>query len=98
MSAPRRTCLGCRAVKSQGELWRLAVARKDGVPTVVWDRRRALGGRGAWLCRGSQACLDQAVKKNAFGRAFRAGALDLREIIGYNSEIQSDRRNRDGQK
>jgi predicted RNA-binding protein YlxR (DUF448 family) len=28
-------------------------------------------GRGAWLCRGSAGCVDRAVKRNAFDRAFR---------------------------
>ena len=32
---------------------------------------RTLSGRGAWLCRGSAACLDMAVRRKAFGRALR---------------------------
>jgi len=28
-------------------------------------------GRGAWLCRDSPGCFDQAVKRRAFYRAFR---------------------------
>jgi len=33
---------------------------------------RTLPGRGAWVCRGSQACLELARKRRAFERAFRA--------------------------
>lgn len=33
---------------------------------------RTLPGRGAWLCDGSQACLDLAVRRRAFTRALRA--------------------------
>jgi predicted RNA-binding protein YlxR (DUF448 family) len=32
----------------------------------------ALGGRGAWLCRGSEPCLVEAVRRDAFTRALRA--------------------------
>jgi len=28
-------------------------------------------GRGAWLCRGSQECLERAVRGKAFDRALR---------------------------
>jgi predicted RNA-binding protein YlxR (DUF448 family) len=33
---------------------------------------RLLEGRGAWLCQESPDCLDLAVKRQAFSRAFRA--------------------------
>jgi predicted RNA-binding protein YlxR (DUF448 family) len=29
-------------------------------------------GRGAWLCRGSEACLQEAARRHGFDRAFRA--------------------------
>jgi predicted RNA-binding protein YlxR (DUF448 family) len=32
---------------------------------------RTLAGRGAWLCAGSVACFDLAVRRNGFGRALR---------------------------
>jgi predicted RNA-binding protein YlxR (DUF448 family) len=28
-------------------------------------------GRGAWLCRSSAACVDRAIERRAFNRAFR---------------------------
>ncbi|MDL2259646.1 YlxR family protein [Deltaproteobacteria bacterium OttesenSCG-928-K17] len=69
---PERTCLGCRLKKAQSELWRLALARGEGNGlTVVWDKNRVLGGRGAWLCRDKPECLELADKKNAFRRAFK---------------------------
>ena len=33
---------------------------------------RALPGRGAWLCRGSPACLERAARRGALERALRA--------------------------
>jgi predicted RNA-binding protein YlxR (DUF448 family) len=43
----------------------------------------ALGskGRGAWLCRDSPGCLDQAVRRKAFDRALR-GPVDRRHVDG----------------
>ena len=32
---------------------------------------RSRPGRGAWLCAGSPACLEQAAGRRAFDRAFR---------------------------
>ena len=32
---------------------------------------RTLPGRGAWLCRGTLACFDTAVRRHAFERALR---------------------------
>ncbi len=77
----QRTCIGCRARRGQNEMTRLALARTEGGARVEWDPRRRLGGRGAWLCRGSRACLASALKKKAFGRAFKVtGTLDLKEV------------------
>ncbi len=44
------------------------VRRPDG--TLAVDRYGP--GRGAWLCDGSVACLDDAVARRRFDRAFRA--------------------------
>jgi len=32
---------------------------------------RTLRGRGAWVCQGSAACVEAAVRRRAFGRALR---------------------------
>ena len=44
------------------------------------DRHGA--GRGAWLCRDSPDCLDDAVRRHGFERAFRTaiGADDLERL------------------
>jgi predicted RNA-binding protein YlxR (DUF448 family) len=41
-------------------------------------------GRGAWLCAGSPACFDKAVRRKALGRALRAEVLpdQLAEVRG----------------
>ncbi len=33
---------------------------------------RSLPGRGAWLCKGSPACLERATRRGAFERALRS--------------------------
>ena len=37
---------------------------------------RTLPGRGAWLCADTPSCLDLALRRKAFGRAFRAPISD----------------------
>ena len=72
-AGPVRSCIGCGARRIQAELTRLAVGSEG---AVVVDWRRQLPGRGAWLC--GVGCLAAAVKRKAFGRAFRgrAGPVD----------------------
>lgn len=74
--APRtsmRTCIGCRETAERTHLLRLVVREVDGRPTVVPDPRRRMPGRGAHL-HPDPACLQLAVRRKAFGRAFRAAA------------------------
>ncbi|MGH9246711.1 MAG: YlxR family protein [Acidimicrobiales bacterium] len=66
-AAPIRTCIGCRRRAPQTELVRVARI-DDGTLTIG----RTLSGRGAWLCPRSSACFEQAVRRGAFARAFRA--------------------------
>ena len=70
---PIRSCVGCGARKAQAELTRVAL---DPQGEVVVDRERRLPGRGAYLC--GAGCLTAALKRKAFGRAFRgkAGKVD----------------------
>ena len=63
---PERTCIGCRRKAGQAGLARVA-CRPDGSLAVG----RSAPGRGAWLCTGSAACFDAAVRRRAFGRALR---------------------------
>ena len=65
--APTRTCVGCRSARPADQLVRV-VRRPDG--SLAVDRHGP--GRGAWLCRGSLGCLDDAVRRHGFDRAFAA--------------------------
>ena len=50
------------------------------------DRHGA--GRGAWLCRDSPGCLDDAVRRHGFERAFAASidAGDLQQLRAHLGE------------
>ncbi|WP_369407278.1 YlxR family protein [Janibacter corallicola] len=48
----------------------VAVTDAGGTTTVHPDPRRRVPGRGAWL-HPDTACLDLAVRRRAFSRAFR---------------------------
>ncbi|WP_316529203.1 YlxR family protein [Kitasatospora brasiliensis] len=78
---PERTCVGCRKRAAKHQLLRVTAVEGECVP----DPRGALPGRGAHL-HPDPGCLDLAVRRRAFPRAFRLqGALDterLREFIG----------------
>ena len=65
MGAPERTCVGCRERRPQGDLIRFAL--RDGRLTLAG---LAAPGRGAYLCP-AQSCLDAALGRRAFARAFR---------------------------
>ncbi len=68
-----RTCIGCRKVRSASTLVRL-VREPDGSIAS----KPAGAGRGAWICRDSNAatvsesCLGLAVSRRAFQKAFRS--------------------------
>lgn len=70
MTAPVRTCIGCGRQAEQRALVRLGIEGEH----VVVDAERKQGGRGAWLHPGSE-CLEKAIKRRAFMRAFRRGAV-----------------------
>ena len=63
---------------------RLCVEERDGsaggAATKVVAAGRGLKGRGAYLCR-RQACLDRALHRRAFQRAFRATVVVDEEQI-----------------
>jgi uncharacterized protein len=66
VSAPVRTCLGCRRKAPQDQLLRF-VARKG---ELIADSARRLPGRGAYTCR-KAACFEQAASRRAFARTLR---------------------------
>ncbi|HYN34717.1 MAG TPA: YlxR family protein [Ilumatobacteraceae bacterium] len=69
---PIRSCLGCRQRRPQPALVRVTKSATG----IVVDG--ASDGRGAWICRSSggtgrveAACLDAAITRRAFARAWR---------------------------
>ncbi|MGP3981219.1 YlxR family protein [Streptomyces sp. KR80] len=71
-ACPERTCVGCRERAAKDDLLRIAVVEDACVP----DPRGTLPGRGAYV-HPAQVCLDLAVRRRAFSRAFRGrGPLD----------------------
>lgn len=66
-SKPQRTCIGCRKVLDQGMLVRYVLSPQG---QIVVDYNRKLPGRGVYTCLDKQ-CLEAAVKRKQFDRAFR---------------------------
>jgi len=80
----RRTCVGCRASLPLQELIRLVLDPDGG---VVIDLDRRLTGRGAHVCPRHE-CIEQAVRKDALGRAFRRGVSTVRPDALVDSLLQ----------
>lgn len=77
-AGPLRTCVGCRAVRPQSLLLRLA-RLPDGA--AVWSRTGP--GRGAWVCAASVTeCLPLAHRRGGLARAFRAAVTSLPDDAG----------------
>lgn len=66
VTAPLRTCLGCRRRLAKAELVRLAWDAATG--SVVIDHRSVMPGRGCYL---HPACSDVVVRRRVVGRALR---------------------------
>ncbi|MEU8706802.1 YlxR family protein [Streptomyces sp. NPDC048565] len=66
-ACPERTCVGCRERAVKSELLRTVVDEGEVVP----DPRGTLPGRGAYV-HPVPVCLDLAVRRRAFPRAFKA--------------------------
>ncbi|WP_406145595.1 YlxR family protein [Streptomyces sp. NBC_01012] len=66
-ACPERTCVGCRERAVKSELLRIVVDEGEVVP----DPRGTLPGRGAYV-HPVPVCLDLAVRRRAFPRAFKA--------------------------
>lgn len=62
---PMRRCVGCMESKEKTELVR--IAGYDG--NIAIDQTGRAKGRGAYLCRGSKACLEKACKRKALERS-----------------------------
>ncbi len=80
VSGPERQCIGCGRRGPQAEFLRLALDDEAAPPWVVVTGPGDPRGRGAYLCR-RQACLDRALQRKAFQRAFRTAVrVDEDEI------------------
>ena len=69
---PLRRCIGCMQSKPKAELLRMVMGSSE----PKSDKNGDADGRGCYICL-SQECIDKAVKKKAFYRAFKN--LGLRE-------------------
>ncbi|MGW3658439.1 YlxR family protein [Streptomyces sp. NPDC005151] len=78
-ACPERTCVGCRERAAKSELLRIVVDEDACVP----DPRGTLPGRGAYV-HPVTVCLDLAVRRRAFPRAFKAkGSFDSTAVQRY---------------
>jgi predicted RNA-binding protein YlxR (DUF448 family) len=66
-TGPERTCIVTRRTGDPDTMLRFVVGPDN---KVVFDLRRRLPGRGAWVSA-EAAVLETAVKRKAFGRAFK---------------------------
>jgi hypothetical protein len=66
---PERTCIVSRAARTPAELIRFVLGPGD---RVVPDLRHKLPGRGVWVTSRA-ACVEEAVNRRLFGRAFKTG-------------------------
>lgn len=76
-----RMCISCRSVYKINQLWRF-VLELDGI--VDFDLFLNLDGRGAYVCK-KKECLQQAIYKKSFTRAFKKQILGIRVSSGENT-------------
>ncbi|MFI6771063.1 YlxR family protein [Streptomyces sp. NPDC050355] len=75
-ACPERTCLGCRERAAKGDLLRIVQIEGECAP----DPRGTLPGRGAYV-HPTLVCLDLAVRRRAFPRAFKGpGPFDTTDL------------------
>jgi predicted RNA-binding protein YlxR (DUF448 family) len=80
VAEPERQCIGCGRRGPQSGFLRLMLD-KEAVPArVVAVDKGEQKGRGAYLCR-RRSCLDRALQRKAFQRAFRASVVVLEDEI-----------------
>ncbi|MEW1720789.1 YlxR family protein [Streptomyces sp. NPDC093109] len=87
-ACPERTCVGCRERAAKSDLLRIVLDGEQCVP----DPRGTLPGRGAYA-HPVLNCLDLAVRRRAFPRAFKVqGPLDtarLRRAVGTSTAMET---------
>lgn len=80
---PLRRCIGCMESKEKEQL--IKVVFHEGKIQV--DRENNLKGRGAYFCKGNEACLHNAYKRRALERNFNVN-LSLEEKDRIYSEVR----------
>ena len=88
--SPTRTCVGCRRTDSWSALLRVVAEKDDaGAIRLRPDPRHCLPGRGAWL-HPTGDCLEQALRRRAFGRALRTStAPDPAALVAHLEALPS---------
>lgn len=71
MGTPERQCIGCGRRGPQHSFVRFSVREDAGVARVVVTDSRRRSGRSAYLCD-RRSCLERALARKAFQRAFRS--------------------------
>jgi len=79
---PVRTCVGCRQRGNRSDLIRIANFQGN----LSVDSEKRLHGRGSWL-HPKGSCLQTAVGRKAFVRAFR-GKADLEQVTDLVKQIE----------
>ncbi len=87
MSAPIRTCIGCRRRDAAAEMVRLAIA--DGHVSVAG---RSPSGRGASV-HARPGCLETALRPDVLARAFKQ-RVTIQDAAQLLNQITTSRRKR----
>lgn len=74
---PERTCVACRETAPKEGLLRFVRAPDGG---VGFDVRARMDGRGAWTCPRPE-CIERAVERGGFARAFSAPVLVSSDLV-----------------
>ncbi|MGV1003685.1 MAG: YlxR family protein [Candidatus Nanopelagicales bacterium] len=87
IAQPIRTCVGCRVRADKSNLLRVTVSPTQSEPAspvlLRVDPRARATGRGAYV-HPSSSCVEQAIRRRAFGRALRVtGSLDPSELLAW---------------
>ncbi len=82
-SGSERHCALSRALKPVDQMIRFVVG-PDG--DTVPDIKRKLPGRGIWITA-TRACLDEAVKRNVFARAFKRNVRVAPDLAGSTERL-----------
>lgn len=73
-----RRCVACRITKNQDEMIRVAKYKDN----FYVDFEHKLDGRGAYVCKNAE-CINNAIKKRAFNRAFKTNVSEeIYTILG----------------